>query len=105
LKQRGSERIGWGRGRVTDHCADALAWLEQAPQFQGANGIPGGAAAHSQHPNQFPFGRQKIARLQFFRNEPVQVLGNLLIDLISISGEYLELRGCFSDWHGGWSDD
>ena len=83
LQERVSQGIGWVSVRTANHRADTLAWLEQTHQFQAADGVPHGTAAHAQHPNQFAFRGEQVARLHLFRNALLQSLGDLLVDFIS----------------------
>ena len=79
-------RVGRTCDGVANHRADALSWLQQAHQFQRANRVSHGAAAHAQHSNQFALRRQQVTRFQFFRNPPLQPFGDLLVNLISRDG-------------------
>ena len=88
LEERGSQVIGWGRARTANHRADTLAGLEQTLQFQAADGIANGTAADPKHLHKLAFWGEQIAGLHLFRNAPLQLLGDLLVDLTS--GDRLE---------------
>ena len=83
LPKRVSQGIGWGNARTANHRADTLAWLEQTHQFQTADGIAHGAATDAKHLHKLPFWRKQVAGFQLFRNAPLQLPGDCLVDLIS----------------------
>src|ERR1019366_5015732 len=83
LQERGSQGIVWRSIGTANHRADTLAWLKQALQFQAPDGIAHRAAADPKHLHKLTLWGQQIAGFQLFRDVPLQLLGDLLVDLIS----------------------
>ena len=84
-KKHGSQRIDQGFGRrIANHSAFALAGLDQAHQFQRANGIAQRAAADLQHFRQFAFWGQFFAGLnEAVADHALELLRGLFVDLCS----------------------
>ena len=81
-----------------------MTGLEQAHQFQAANGVPHGTAAHSEHLHKFAFRRQQVTGLQFVDNSLLELPGDLFVDLASTDHLELDFPGADCSHERDWSE-